>query len=90
MARLEIVNDAAWNARVPDGFPCSLHVRTQDGHAHVVEVPYPPGFSRGQLEPATVIKKFEALTAPHVTAGRARPHHRSRDGARPEHRPAPS
>ncbi len=70
MAQLEIVNDAAWNARVPDGFPCSLHVRTKDGHAHVVEVPYPPGFSRGQLDAGTVIKKFEALTAPHVTAGR--------------------
>ena len=70
MAPLEIVNDAAWNARVPDDFPCSLHVRAKDGHAHMVEVPYPPGFSRGQLDAGAVIKKFEALTAPHVATGR--------------------
>ena len=66
MARLAIVNDPAWNARVPDGFPCSLHVRTEDGRDHVAEIPYPPGFSRGQLDAETVIKKFEALAAPHL------------------------
>jgi hypothetical protein len=31
-----------------------------------VEVPYPPGCSRGRLEAETVIKKFGALTAPHL------------------------
>jgi 2-methylcitrate dehydratase PrpD len=41
-------------------------VRTEDGREEVVEVPYPPGFSRGRLEAETVIKKFEALTAPHL------------------------
>jgi 2-methylcitrate dehydratase PrpD len=66
MAQLEIVPDGTWNLRAPDSFPCSLHVRTQDGRDHVVEVPYPPGFSRGRLDAATVIRKFNALTTPHL------------------------
>jgi 2-methylcitrate dehydratase len=69
MARLEIVPDASWNKRVPDSFPCSLVARTQDGREHVVEVPYPPGFSRGRLDEATVVKKFHDLTAPHLPQG---------------------
>jgi 2-methylcitrate dehydratase len=71
MAQLEIVPDASWNERAPDSFPCSLHVRTEDGREHAVEVPYPPGFSRGRLDEATVIKKFNTLTSPHL-AQRAR------------------
>jgi 2-methylcitrate dehydratase len=66
MARLEIINDSSWNTRAPDSYPCSLEVRTEDGREEVVEVPYPPGFSRGRLEAETVIKKFNALTAPHL------------------------
>jgi len=66
MARLEIVNDSAWNGRAPDSYPCSLEVRTEDGREEVVEVPYPPGRSRGRLEAETVTKKFGALTAPHL------------------------
>ncbi len=67
MAQLEIVNDMSWNTRVPDSYPCSLVVRTRDGQEYVVEVPYPPGFSRGRLDADTVIDKFHALTAPHLT-----------------------
>jgi 2-methylcitrate dehydratase len=66
MAQLEIVPDSSWNARAPDSFPCSLEVRTEDGRDHMVEVPYPPGFSRGRLDAPTVIKKFNALTTPHL------------------------
>jgi 2-methylcitrate dehydratase len=69
MAQLDIMPDAAWNKRVPDSFPCSLVVRTHDGREHTVEVPYPPGFSRGRLDEATVVKKFHALTAPHLPQG---------------------
>lgn len=69
MARLEIVNDAAWNERAPDSFSCSLHVRTTDGREEVVEIPYPPGFSRGRLDAAMVIKKFNDLTAPRLAHG---------------------
>jgi 2-methylcitrate dehydratase len=73
MARLEIVNDISWNTRAPDSYPCALAVRTKEGHEHVVEVPYPPGFSRGRLDADIVIAKFNALTAPHlVPAARAR------------------
>jgi 2-methylcitrate dehydratase len=68
MAQLEIVNDSAWNTRAPDSFPCSLMVRTQDGREHMIEVTYPPGFSRGRLDQATVVKKFKDLTAPHIGA----------------------
>ena len=67
MAKLEIVNDASWNARAPDSYPCSLMVRTRDGQEHTVDVPYPPGFSRGRLDAEMVIEKFHALTAPHLT-----------------------
>ncbi len=69
MAQLDIINDIAWNTRAPDSYPCALHARTGDGHDHVVEVPYPPGFSRGRLDAATVIAKFNTLTAPHLAAG---------------------
>jgi 2-methylcitrate dehydratase len=66
MARLEIINDSSWNRRAPDSYPCSLAVRIEDGREEVVEIPYPPGFSRGRLEAETVMKKFNALTAPHL------------------------
>jgi 2-methylcitrate dehydratase len=71
MARLEIINDSSWNRRAPDSYPCSFAVRTEDGREEVVEVPYPPGFSRGRLEAETVMKKFNTLTARHL-AQRAR------------------
>src|SRR5215475_8300515 len=69
MARLEIVNDSSWNRRAPDSYPCSLAVRTENGREEVVEAPYPPGFSRGRLDSETVMKKFNALTAPHLAQG---------------------
>jgi len=69
MAQLEIVNDSAWNARAPDSYPCSLEVRTQNGRDELVEVPYPPGFSRGRLDAGTVVKKFNALTESCLTQG---------------------
>ena len=69
MAQLEIVNDSAWNSRAPDSYPCSLQVRTEDGREQVVDVLYPPGFSRGRLDAGTVIEKFDALTAPHLAQG---------------------
>ena len=71
MARLEIINDSSWNRRAPDSYPCSFAVRTEDGREEVVEVPYPPGFSRSRLEAETVMKKFNTLTARHL-AQRAR------------------
>jgi len=73
MARLEIINDSSWNRRAPDSYPCSFAVRTEDGREEVVEVPYPPGFSRSRLEAETVMKKFNTLTARHL-AQRARDH----------------
>jgi 2-methylcitrate dehydratase len=66
MARLEIINDTSWNRRAPDSYPCSLAVRIEDGREEVVEIPYPPGFSRGRLEAETVMKKFNTITAPHL------------------------
>src|SRR5499433_577488 len=68
-ARLEIINDSSWNTRAPDSYPCSFAVRTEDGRKEVVEVPYPPGFSRGRLEAETVMKKHNTLTAPHLAPG---------------------
>jgi 2-methylcitrate dehydratase len=69
MAQLEIVNDSAWNTRAPDSYPCSLQVTTQDGREELVEVPYPPGFSRGRLDAETVVRKFNALTASRLAQG---------------------
>src|SRR5262245_16407424 len=69
MARLEIINDSSWNRRAPDSYPCSFAVRTEDGREEVVEVPYPPGFSRGRLEAETVMKTSNKLTAPHLARG---------------------
>ena len=66
MAQLEIIPDAAWNTRAPDSFPCSLAVATADGTEHRVEIPYPPGFSRGGLDADAVVKKFHGLAASHL------------------------
>jgi len=44
-------------------------VGTQDGRDELVEVPYPPGFSRGRLDTETVVKKFNALTESYLTPG---------------------
>ncbi|MEA2962041.1 MAG: hypothetical protein QOI46_2139 [Alphaproteobacteria bacterium] len=43
--------------------PTAILVRLQNGRDELVEVPYPPGFSRGRLDAATVVEKFHGLTA---------------------------
>jgi 2-methylcitrate dehydratase len=66
MARLEMAVDAGLNRHAPGSFPCTMTARDVDGCEIVVEVPDPPGFSRHGLDEAAVIRKFNAITAPHL------------------------
>lgn len=69
MSKIVLDRDAAWNARAPGSYPCSVRVTDPGGGQHIVEVPYPPGFSRGGLDGKIVLDKFRAVT--HSILGRA-------------------
>jgi hypothetical protein len=50
-----------------------LDATGKDGHTYRAEILFPPGFSRGGLEPEAIIAKFQGLTAdrlPEATRGR--------------------
>jgi 2-methylcitrate dehydratase len=67
MGRLEIVCDASLNARAPGGFPCAIHAKSKDGTDFAAEVLDPPGFSRHGIDEGAVVKKFNAITAGHLS-----------------------
>lgn len=63
MGRIDIRTDPAWNARASDSYPCAMRAWDEAGREYAVEVPYPPGFSRNGIAPASVIDKFHGVTA---------------------------
>jgi 2-methylcitrate dehydratase len=62
MSKIVLLRDAAWNTRAPGSYPCSIRATDARGKDHLVEVPYPPGFSRGRLNEKIVLDKFRAVT----------------------------
>ncbi|MDX1485857.1 MAG: MmgE/PrpD family protein [Alphaproteobacteria bacterium] len=64
MDRITMHRDASWNTRAPDSYPCTMRVVTQEGEEHLTEAAYPPGFSKSGLDAATVMDKFDRVTAP--------------------------
>jgi 2-methylcitrate dehydratase len=62
MSKIVLRRDATWNTRAPESYPCSIRAFDAEGHEHHVEVPYPPGFSRGGLDEKIVLDKFRAVT----------------------------
>ena len=62
MSKIVLRRDAAWNARAPGSYPCSIHAIDAQGNEHCAEVPYPPGYSRGGLDAKIVLDKFHAVT----------------------------
>jgi 2-methylcitrate dehydratase len=73
MARMEMTTDAELAQRAPGSYPCLLDATGKDGDTYRVEILFPPGFSRGGLEPEAIIAKFQGLTAdrlPEATRGR--------------------
>ena len=62
MSKIILRRDAAWNARAPGAYPCSIRANDAHGKEQLVEVPYPPGFSRGGLDEKIVLDKFRAVT----------------------------
>ena len=63
MSRMEMTTDAELTQRAPGSFPCRLDAMGKDGRNYRAEVLFPPGFSRGGLNPETVIAKFNAMTS---------------------------
>ena len=69
MNRMELGVGEGLAARAPRGaYPCALQATTNDGRRVDVEVPCPPGFSRGGLAVADVIAKFNAITGDRLAA----------------------
>jgi 2-methylcitrate dehydratase len=66
MDKLDIVCDGSLNARSPGAFPCAIRATGNDGRTYLAEVLDPPGFSRNGIDPAAVIEKFNAVTAPRL------------------------
>jgi len=63
MEKITMRRDAAWNARAPGAFPCTLRARTRAGRDIMTEIDYPPGFAKNGLDETSVIEKFHAVTA---------------------------
>lgn len=68
MGRMEMATDATLLQRAPGSFPCLLEATGKDGGSHRAEVLFPPGFSRGGLEPEAIVGKFNAITADRLSA----------------------
>jgi 2-methylcitrate dehydratase len=62
MSKIVLSRDTAWNTRAPRSYPCSIRATAADGTQHLVEIPYPPGYSRGSLDAKIVLDKFRAVT----------------------------
>jgi 2-methylcitrate dehydratase len=64
MKKTHMKADPTWAKRAPNGYPCSLRVKTKDGKEHFTEVDYPPGYSKnGQGVIASEIEaKFDSVT----------------------------
>jgi 2-methylcitrate dehydratase len=62
MPKVALSRDAAWNARAPGSYPCSIRATDARGKELVVEIPYPPGFSHDGLDEKIVLDKFRAVT----------------------------
>ena len=62
MSKIVLSRDAAWNTRASGSYPCSIRALSADGTQLSVEVPYPPGYSRGGLDTKIVLDKFRAVT----------------------------
>ena len=62
MERIVMRRDAAWNTRAPGSYPCAIRAIDTEGTEHLVEVPYPPGYSQGGLDANIVLDKFHAVT----------------------------
>jgi 2-methylcitrate dehydratase len=67
MGKLDIAVDAELTKRSPGSFPCRIEAKGTDGKTYLADVPDPPGFSRHGLEEGAVTRKFNAVTAPHLT-----------------------
>jgi 2-methylcitrate dehydratase len=64
MEKIVLSRDAAWNTRAPGTYPCSIRAWDVNRREHAVEVPYPPGFSRGRFDETAVVDKFHAIVEP--------------------------
>jgi len=62
MTKIVMRRDAAWNARAPGSYPCSIRAIDAQGNDHRVEVPYPPGYSQAGLDASIVLDKFHGVT----------------------------
>lgn len=67
MSRMEMTTDADLARRAPGSYPCVIEAETRDGRSYQAEVLFPPGISRGGLQPQVIIAKFNALTAPRLS-----------------------
>jgi 2-methylcitrate dehydratase len=63
MARLDMTTDADLARRGGEAYPCALHATGRDGRAYDVEILTPPGFSPDGPDAATVMEKFNRITA---------------------------
>jgi 2-methylcitrate dehydratase len=66
MARLDTTTDADLTRRAGETYPCALHAIGGGGQRYDVEMLAPPGFSANGPEGATVLEKFNRITAGHL------------------------
>jgi 2-methylcitrate dehydratase len=69
MSKITMSRNANWNIRAPGAYPCTIRARDSGNREFLVEMPYPPGFSRTGLDKTVIIEKFHAIAAPIIARG---------------------
>jgi 2-methylcitrate dehydratase len=69
MSKITMSRDANWNVRAPGAYPCAIRARDSAGREFMIEMAYPPGFSRTGLDKTVIIDKFHAIAAPSIAQG---------------------
>ena len=58
MNRIVIRSDPSWKAKAPNGFPCTVQLKTSDGGESRSEIAYANGHARNKMNKEQVVAKF--------------------------------
>jgi 2-methylcitrate dehydratase len=71
MNRIVIRSDPSWKAKAPNGFPCTVRLKTSDGRESRSEIAYANGHARNKMSKEQVIAKFRSCVDGRLSARQA-------------------
>jgi len=60
MNRIVIRSDPSWKAKAPNGFPCTVRLKTRDGRESCAEIAYADGHACNKMGKEQVVAKFHS------------------------------